>query len=84
MLIPQTKKLLILHYSIPFGIDLVGNWQEILYITVVGFVFVIINTLIAFTIFVRFKTLAIIVLSYTFFLEIVICTSMGLLIFQNI
>lgn len=39
---------IILHYNVYFGVDLVGGWQEIYVMPFIGFLFILVNFLLAY------------------------------------
>lgn len=45
--IRPTEELLILHYTVHFGVDFLGGWQSVFVVPTIGLLFSIINTLVA-------------------------------------
>jgi hypothetical protein len=46
--IGTSKQSIILHYNVYFGVDLVGGWQEVYMMPLIGFSFVLVNFLLAY------------------------------------
>lgn len=81
--VQPTDRLLVLHYSIPFGIDLVGKWYVMwVYPGVAAGIFLI-NLLFGYIAYTRDRVLTVSIFSLTVFCEIIIFVGLFLLFFQN-
>lgn len=81
--IKPTEKLLILHYSIPFGIDLVGLWYQLYYLPLVGGVIFLLNSVVAFVAYPKYRLQTLVVLIALLIVEFIFLTAIILLISQN-
>ena len=81
--IQPTDRLLILHYTIPFGIDLLGPWHRLYEIPVAGGVIALINFTLAYIFYVRQRNIAIALSFVTLLLSLMLSTGLYLIISQN-
>lgn len=81
--IQPSDKLLILHYTIPFGIDLVGPWYRLYEIPVAGAAIALVNFILAYIFYTKQKYVATTVVIATVLLEIMIAAGLYLIISQN-
>ena len=81
--IHPSDKLLILHYTIPFGIDLVGPWYRLYEIPIAGAVIALVNFILAYVFYTKQRYVATTVIIATVLLEIMIATGLYLIISQN-
>jgi hypothetical protein len=81
--IQPSDKLLILHYTIPFGIDLVGAWYQLYEIPIAGLVIALINFTLAYLFYTKQRYVAIIVVLATLILEVMLIVGLYLIVSQN-
>ena len=74
----------ILHYNIYFGIDLLGNWYEALFIPIASFFIVIINGVVGIFIWRRDRVISYLLGIGSFFIAVIAVTATGLLLYLNI
>lgn len=63
--IRPTEELLILHYTIHFGIDFLGRWLSVFMVPLIGFLFGVINTAMVWWFWQRMRVLAYLALAVT-------------------
>lgn len=80
---PQTEQLF-LHYTILFGVDLIGPWSKIFYLPISGFVIIMINALIGWIIFKSDKFFAHILNAVALFCQILLLVGTWLLVYLNV
>jgi len=81
--IQPSDKMLILHYTIPFGIDLVGPWYRLYEIPFAGFVFALLNFILAYIFYTKQRNVAIIIVIATVLLEVTLLVGLYLIVTQN-
>lgn len=81
--IHPSDKLLILHYTIPFGIDLVGPWYRLYEIPIAGAIIALVNFILAYIFYTKQKHVATTVVIATVLLQIMITAGLYLIISQN-
>lgn len=74
----------VLHYNIYFGIDLLGDWYETLFIPVAGFFMIIINGVVGIFIWRRDRVISYLFGIGSFLIAVIIATATGLLLYLNI
>jgi len=82
--ITLSDSLLILHYTIPFGIDLLGPWQRLYEIPIAGFVIALINYVLAYIFYTKQRHVAIALVFVTVVLSCMVTTGLYLILEQNI
>jgi len=80
---PQDE-LIFLHYNILFGVDLIGEWQKILFLPLVGLCIFIINTVLGWVVFRRDSFAAYTLLAMSVFCQAFLLIASGLLVFLNV
>lgn len=81
--IEPTDRLLVLHYSIPFGIDLVGKWYLMWVYPGVALVIFLLNVLFGYVGYSRDRVLTVSIFSLTLLCEMIIFVGLLLLFLQN-
>jgi hypothetical protein len=74
----------ILHYNIFFGVDLIGPWQRLLWIPSVASFALLVNTILAYALFVKNRTASILILVSTSLCEAIVASGTYLIVYQNV
>ena len=74
---------IVLHYNIYFGIDLLGNWHEVLFIPLAGLILVILNTIIGSFIWRHDRVISYILGFSTVILSALVVVAVSLLVYIN-
>lgn len=82
--IQPTDNLLILHYTIPFGIDLLGPWYRLYEMPIAGFAIALINYVLAYIFYTKQRNVAITLAFMTVVLSTMITAGVYLILEQNI
>jgi hypothetical protein len=73
-----------LHYNIHFGVDSLGAWWRIFTVPLIGLLFLVINTIVAQTVWKREPMLAYLVVSATLLFEFFLFLAMVFIVLLNI
>lgn len=68
--IRPTEELLILHYTIHFGIDFLGQWLSVFMVPLIGFLFGVMNVVILWWFWQRMRVLAYMALAVTVVVQV--------------
>ncbi|OGL59205.1 hypothetical protein A3H10_01195 [Candidatus Uhrbacteria bacterium RIFCSPLOWO2_12_FULL_46_10] len=74
---------LVLHYNIYFGIDLLGNWYEVLFIPLAGLILVILNAVVGSFVWRRDRVISYLLGFGTVILSFVVIVATSLLVYLN-
>jgi len=81
---PSEKDLVALHYSIYFGIDLIGPWYKIFNLPIIGFVFLLINSFLGFLLYHLEKILSYFLVIASVLIQVFLIVNGLLLLFINL
>ncbi len=73
-----------LHYNVYFGIDLIGSWQKVLIMPLIGSVIFILNGLLAYFLYVKEKLLSYFLVISSAFVQIVFLIAAFMVVVINI
>ncbi len=79
-----TEDLYYLHYNVIFGVDLVGPWWRMLFLPVNGLLIILVNYVISFLLYDKYKFLSYLVSFITVLLEVLLLLGTMLTIRMNI
>ena len=79
---PQAEPIF-LQYNIMFGVDYIGDWWQVLYLPICGFVIIAVNATLGWLLFGRDKFLAQILNGIGLFCQLFLLIAAALLIFLN-
>lgn len=82
--IEPSTRLFILHYTIPFGVDLVGPWYSLYILPGIGAFLFIFNLAVSLFFFRRQKTLSVFFSITSFVTELILLSALYLVIIQNV
>ncbi|MEK7481575.1 MAG: hypothetical protein AAB633_02450 [Patescibacteria group bacterium] len=68
--IRPTDELLILHYTIDFGIDFLGRWLSVFAVPLIGLLFGIVNAVLVWWFWQRMRALAVVTLAVTVVIQL--------------
>lgn len=80
---PQENNIF-LHYTALFGVDLIGPWQQVFYLPLVGLCIMLVNAFVGWMLFREDKTIGYISLGIAAFLQLIIFISSHLLVLLNV
>lgn len=83
-LVPPTGDPVILHYNIFIGIDLIGDWSQLLWMPISGVVYLVVNTALAWLVRKRESVLSAILLISSIILQAIILTATILIAMSNL
>jgi len=78
------EEAIFLHYNILFGVDLIGEWEKILYLPAVGLCVFLLNAVLGWILFHKEKFAAYILLAISVLCQAFLLIASGLLIFLNV
>ena len=81
---PQERDLVPLHYSIYFGIDLIGPWYKIFILPILGAVFFLINSILGFLFYHLEKILSYFLVTASVLIQVFLIINGLLLLFINL
>lgn len=80
----QSSEYIVLRYTVYFGISSLGPWQYILLLPLIGLLVLLINTLIAFSFYLKYRVLSYFFTSAAIFINAMILIAGSLLVYFNI
>lgn len=80
---PQSEQLF-LHYTILFGVDLIGSWNKIFFLPISGFFIIMVNALIGWLMFKSDKFFAQILNAVALFCQILLLIGTWLVVYLNV
>ena len=80
---PQSDQLF-LHYTILFGVDLIGSWNKIFFLPISGFLIIVVNALIGWLMFKSDKFFAQILNAVALFCQVLLLIGTWLVVYLNV
>lgn len=80
---PQTEQLF-LHYTILFGVDLIGSWNKIFFLPISGFIIIMVNALLGWLMFKTDRFFAQMLNAVALFCQIMFLIGSWLIVYLNV